>query len=766
MSKVLPEHFGKYILMRKIALGGMAEIFKAKTAGAEGFEKELVIKRILPHFTEDESFVKMFIDEASITAKLQHPNIVQIFDFDVAEGTYYIAMEYIEGRDLKDVLEESIRQQDALSVAQCVWIIMEVSKGLHYAHTKDYKGKPLNIVHRDVSPSNAMVAYNGEIKLMDFGIAKAAQRSTKTMAGAVKGKVAYMSPEQARGKPLDGRSDLFALSVMLWEMLTGRRLFLAESDFETLTNVLKADAPPPSQLNPDVPSDLDPIILKALEKKREDRYESVEAFGRELTRWYYSNVIDLEKEKLRPLMYRLFSGDIAAVRRANDAERVAEGGGESAEMLNSESTAMLPAMEDINMNAEKTVMDMGAMKLPVRAVAPSSEAATRAMPAAEMLEELQTTKNDEKTRMDQSAYDGDDVPIRPPRAKGKGKKGTYSHLLAADEKKKSKLPLIIAAILLLAGAAVALILLLGDDTTKKPPVTTTTEGVVVETIQAVETASVTVEATPALATVTVDGKPATAALDVPLNTTVTVVAQAEGYTSQTLKVLVDQPDQTIEIALEKKPETTNVVIKPADKNAAVFINGKRLGVGVKTYTCEVGTEFTIKVESSSGGPPTTKVVACKSEMDVVTISSPAKLAVSVDPPDATLKPSAGMATQTTPGVFTITDLQIGDQLTVTVDAPKHKSVSRTVTLEKPFESVTVVLEKQATVAAVANGTIQAAAKPWADVYINGRKRGTSPVTVSVPPGTYSVKFQQGTKKVKTQRVQVRSGKVTYVKVTM
>ncbi|MFO0748629.1 MAG: protein kinase [Myxococcota bacterium] len=341
-NQALPRQFGKYVLVRKIAMGGMAEVFKAKTAGAEGFEKDVVIKRILPHFTEDESFVKMFIDEASITSKLQHANIVQIFDFDVCEGSYYIAMEIVEGEDLKKVIDLGIKRGKPLSIAQTVWIMMELSKGLHYAHTKEHKGQPLNIVHRDISPHNAMVSYSGEVKLMDFGIAKAAQRSTKTMAGTVKGKVAYMSPEQARGKNLDGRSDLFALGIMLWEMLTGKRLFLGDSDFETLTNVLKNDAPPPSTLNPKVPKDLDEIVLKALKKDRDERYASVEAFARDLTRWYYSNVTDLEAESLKKFMSDTFAEEIARLKQLSDEEKSlpAPSGGSLAQ---SERTVAMPA---------------------------------------------------------------------------------------------------------------------------------------------------------------------------------------------------------------------------------------------------------------------------------------------------------------------------------------------------------------------------------------------------------------------------------------
>ncbi len=211
MAQRFPQQFGKYVLLRKIAMGGMAEIFLAKTLGAEGFEKDVVIKRILPHFTEDEDFVTMFIDEARIASRLAHANIVQVFDFNQLDGRYFIAMEYIEGTDLNTALEEARKLELLLSVPQCVWVVMELAKGLHYAHTKQHQGQPLNIVHRDVSPHNTMVAYTGEIKLMDFGIAKAASRSTETQAGTVKGKCAFMSPEQAKGKELDGRSDVFAL---------------------------------------------------------------------------------------------------------------------------------------------------------------------------------------------------------------------------------------------------------------------------------------------------------------------------------------------------------------------------------------------------------------------------------------------------------------------------------------------------------------------------------------------------------------------------
>ncbi len=318
----LPQPFGKYILLNKIAMGGMAEIFRAKTIGAEGFEKEVVIKRILPHYTEDEAFVTMFIDEARVSSGLNHPNIVGIYDFDRQDDTYYIAMEYVAGKDLKRVSDVAIKKNRPLTVGEVAFVTVETCKGLHYAHTKRDKGQPLNIVHRDVSPHNVMVSYDGEVKVMDFGIAKAAARSTKTRAGTVKGKCAYMSPEQARGKDLDGRSDMFAVGVMMWEMLTNRRLFAGETDFETLSNVLKAEVPPASSINTEVPPELDAILMKCLAKDRDQRQADCKELARELETWMRSANVQTDAADFAKCMAEIFEEDIKALEEmhANDAK--------------------------------------------------------------------------------------------------------------------------------------------------------------------------------------------------------------------------------------------------------------------------------------------------------------------------------------------------------------------------------------------------------------------------------------------------------------
>ncbi len=301
-----PQEFGRYYLLQKIAMGGMAEIFRAKAIGAEGFEKVIVIKRILPHFCEDEAFLTMFKDEARVASHLNHANVVQIFDFDEVGGLYYIAMEYVEGQDLKRVLDVGAKLGKPMSIAQAVFVMIEAGQGLDYAHKREVDAKPLNIIHRDISPHNIMVSYNGEVKIMDFGIAKAASRSTKTRVGTVKGKCAYMSPEQARGKPLDGRSDLFALGVCLWEMLSGKRLFVGESDFETLNNVLRAEVPSLCDMNPEVPKELDEIVQRSLGRDRDERQADVKGFFTDLRRWFYQAVPDPGAVNLRDYMHDLF----------------------------------------------------------------------------------------------------------------------------------------------------------------------------------------------------------------------------------------------------------------------------------------------------------------------------------------------------------------------------------------------------------------------------------------------------------------------------
>ena len=269
------QRFGNYFLLKKIATGGMAELYKAKKSGEQGFEKLLAIKLILPHHATNEDFITMFIDEAKVAALLNHQNIVQIYDLGKIEDSYCIVMEYVRGKDLKSVISRGLKTLKRLSIEHACYITSALLGGLSYAHRKKDRGQDLKIVHRDVSPQNVLISYEGEVKIVDFGIAKAATQSRETKVGLLKGKISYMSPEQARGKPLDMRSDIFSSGIVLYEMLTGKKLFQGDTDLNSLEKVREAKVEPlPTELNKSVPKELEAILLKSLALEPTDRYQT------------------------------------------------------------------------------------------------------------------------------------------------------------------------------------------------------------------------------------------------------------------------------------------------------------------------------------------------------------------------------------------------------------------------------------------------------------------------------------------------------------
>ena len=264
--------FGKYELVERIASGGMAEVFRGRVRGPEGFVKEVCLKRILPHFSDDLEFVEMFVAEARVAAQLHHANIVQIFDFDSVDGQYYIAMELVDGVDLRRLIQRTRASGVAFPIDVAVYIATEILKGLHYAHTRRWEGRPLGLIHRDVSPHNVLVSHAGEVKLADFGIAKAASRASATRTGVVKGKLPYMAPEQASAGTVDARVDLYATGVVLYEMIAGGRPFVADSDAELLAAILSAPVPPLSDRREDVPQVIDEIVRKLLARNADERF--------------------------------------------------------------------------------------------------------------------------------------------------------------------------------------------------------------------------------------------------------------------------------------------------------------------------------------------------------------------------------------------------------------------------------------------------------------------------------------------------------------
>ncbi len=274
-----PSVADKYTLLRQLGKGGMAEVYLARQRGIRGFEKLVVLKRILPDKARNGEFVTMFLDEARTAADLRHPNVVNVFDINRADGTYYMAMEFLNGRDLRHVLKRALSKKQRVPPGIIGGVGAQAAAGLHYAHEKtSLDGAPLHIVHRDVSPQNIIVGFAGEVKVVDFGIAKAEHQNFETQAGRLKGKYAYMSPEHARGERLDGRADQYSLAVVMWELLTRRRLFRGGNDRRTLALVLDAAIEPPRSFDGSIPHGLNDVVMRALSKDRDDRYPTGDAF--------------------------------------------------------------------------------------------------------------------------------------------------------------------------------------------------------------------------------------------------------------------------------------------------------------------------------------------------------------------------------------------------------------------------------------------------------------------------------------------------------
>ena len=281
------DRFGPYRLLDRVAIGGMAEVFKAKRAGVEGFEKVVALKRILPHLSDNKEFLDMFVDEAKMVAGLAHPNIVQIFELDRIDDSYYIAMEYVHGRDLRTIMKRAREKGLRMPLDLGLRVVSQVCAALEYAHRKkDERGRPMEIVHRDVSPQNILISFEGDVKLADFGIAKAATKASITDRGALRGKLLYMSPEQAWGRTIDRRSDVFSLGIVLYEMVTETKPFIgAGTELTILELVRQCVITPAREINPRVPEALDRVIMKSLARDPAERYQDAGQMQRGLERF-------------------------------------------------------------------------------------------------------------------------------------------------------------------------------------------------------------------------------------------------------------------------------------------------------------------------------------------------------------------------------------------------------------------------------------------------------------------------------------------------
>lgn len=309
---------GKYKLVQHLATGGMAEVYKAVYEVGEGIEKTCVVKRLLPHLSKNPEFIEMFRTEARVTAELSHANLVQVFQFGHEGDSHYLAMEYVRGQDLSTVLKRLRDHGAVLPLPIALHIAAEVARALHYAHTRrDQNGRAMGIIHRDVSPDNILLSYQGDVKVTDFGIAKLAD-SQKTQAGFIKGKVSYIAPEQAVGLDLDRRTDVFALGLVLHEMLTGEKVFTGAHELEIITKVSKEPIKPPSNVNPHLDYRVDDLVMRALQRNRDLRYKSAEEFRSAITETMASFRVRSDPTQVGEYLRQMFSGELASEIKADE----------------------------------------------------------------------------------------------------------------------------------------------------------------------------------------------------------------------------------------------------------------------------------------------------------------------------------------------------------------------------------------------------------------------------------------------------------------
>ncbi len=318
MSLPLPqEMLGKYRLLGMMNAGGMAELLIALQAGPEGFSKVVALKRVLPHLSSEQTFIEMFLDEARLAARLDHANLVRVYDFGEVQNRYFLAMEYLPGEDASRVVARARRLGLAVPLEIAAFIVSGAAAGLHFAHELTGEdGQPLGLVHRDATPSNILVTYYGTVKVLDFGVAKTAGQLHHTQTGMVKGKLAYLAPEQVSAQPIDRRSDVFALGLVLWELLTGRKLYQGDNPAAVAHALMYETSPPPSSLRPEVPPELDAIVLKAIAKSPEERFQTAAELEDALEEFLAVRSIRPAPKQLTAFMELLFSSEVAHAKRS------------------------------------------------------------------------------------------------------------------------------------------------------------------------------------------------------------------------------------------------------------------------------------------------------------------------------------------------------------------------------------------------------------------------------------------------------------------
>ncbi|MEZ4703926.1 MAG: serine/threonine-protein kinase [Bdellovibrionota bacterium] len=667
MNQIEPFLYGKYIILDRIAVGGMAEVFKAKAYGVRGFERLLVIKRILPHLSSDEEFVEMFIDEAKISVELNHANICQVTDLGKIDDNFFIAMEFVNGKDLRGILKKCFMTSSLLSIPACIYIVSEVCKGLDYAHRKvnTITGKALDVIHRDISPQNIMVSYHGDIKIVDFGIAKTASKMHKTQAGVLKGKFGYMSPEQAEGIELDYRTDIFSTGIILFEILSGQRLFMGDTDFETLEKIKNCNIPNIMELNEEVPLEVKSVIDKALAKEPDDRYESAMEMHLELSKILYNKYEGFSPEDLSNTLQDLFATEIKqeneSLRRAIDSI----------------------AQEDLD-RVE------GAKTISIKRTKPSSP--------------FEVSK-DSKIWIAPTKQVESGIRVVSP--------DTSSNLFS--KAKTFILFCVIASIPLLLWK-----LFFDPQTSVETPLQQT------QVEKTAEKAMYRVSTDPMGVEVIIDGSPmGITPLDaeLQLNETHRIALHLDGFVDQTIDYVADEFDSELYYQMEKIPPRTGTITVHSDPaGAEVFVDGVKQNQVTPTELPNLLIDQSYEIEVRKDGFQIKKSeLYLDLEKESIAFSLvPMKVAIRIETNPSNAKVFVD-------GKYnrekTIDATSANQTYEILVKADGYETTKQSIQASDSSDTVTINLKK----VDLGTGTLNVSAIPWAKVFVDGKDIGSTPI---------------------------------------
>ncbi len=673
-----PEAFGRYILLDRINVGGMAEVFRGKMAGVEGFERMVALKRILPNIAADPDFIEMFVDEAKLAVQLQHANIAQVYELGMENDQYFIAMEYVSGVDLRTMWDRARNRNRLLPIAMSCHIMQKACEGLDAAHRKkDDMGVDISLVHRDVSPQNILVSFDGEAKIIDFGIARAANKVSKTQAGVLKGKFGYMSPEQVRGQDLDNRSDIFACGVVLYEMLVGDRLFLGESDFSTLEKVRNVEMVPPTRLNKNLSPQLERIVMKALAKGPEDRYRWAAEMAEDLQRYLFSTNQPFARTDLQRYMGQHFKEELA-----KEKKRL-----ESYKSITMESIAPSPPPPPRGMSQAEAVQVPGGMP--------------QAQPRLATALKPSPLSFDDALIQPEAREPSVIAPAPPPPAPVKGGLPTWAAVLIG------------ALVVVVLGVVGALVYVVGFS---KP-----------------EPGALMVNVTPAKANIYVNDElvanQAPYTLDSLKPETYVLRVEAENYESVIRAIRVVSGESRLEtITLVKKKGGSSLIVRTQPEGLKVFVDDKDTGRITPTTIAGLHTgEHRVVLKRDDGTVVhrfrMNLAEGAVEEVEVDTRKLPSVLDVTSEPPGADVRVN-GQLKGSTP--VTIAGLRPG-RLRVEFSKKNCKAKKETLSLQRAtVQSLKVELECTAPGPA-ATGRLNISATLISDVFVDGRRVGRTPV---------------------------------------